>query len=222
MENIISMQKIAKIYNKGRESEVNALRGIDLTIGIGETVAIVGPSGSGKSTLLHIMGCIDKATSGRYKFFNEYADHLSEKQLSIVRNRHIGFVLQDFGLIGNKSVYENVCVPLLLSNKPYHTFKKLAKNVLEELGISELIYRKANEISAGQKQRVAIARALVNGPEIILADEPTGCLDSNTTMEILNVFKRLSHLGKTLVVVTHNSTVACFCDRKLKLTDGLF
>ncbi|MDD4494780.1 MAG: ABC transporter ATP-binding protein [Eubacteriales bacterium] len=221
MNNIISMHEITKIYNKGKESEVNALRGINLKIERGETVAIIGPSGSGKSTLLHILGCINKATSGEYRLFDKCINSLSDRQLASVRNSSVGFILQDFGLIGEKNVYENVCIPLLLSQRPFYSFRKLVNKVLDELGIGELAKRKANEISGGQKQRVAIARALVNEPDIILADEPTGCLDSKTTMDILEVFKQLNHIEKTLIVVTHNPVVAGFCDRKLQLIDGM-
>lgn len=219
---LIEMRGIHKYYNKGTASQVHALRGADLTVSRGEMVAILGKSGSGKSTLLHIMGCIDTADEGYYYLEDKEAGQCSQKELAALRNRKIGFVLQEFGLILHKSVYENITYPLLFHPQVKNReIPARVKQVLELVGIPEKADSKVEELSGGQKQRAAIARALVNDPEILLADEPTGALDSETSREIMELMKSLNEQGKTVVIVTHDPLVAEYCRRKVVITDGI-
>ncbi len=218
--NIIELKNGYKAYNKGKSSEVEALKGIDICIAKGEMVAIEGRSGAGKSTLMHIIGCIDKLTSGKYILDGINVSKLNDSQLSAIRNKKIGVVLQEFGLINRRSAIDNVAVPLIFGKaKSLHMYKECEK-ALYKLGILNLKNRKVEELSGGQKQRVAIARAIVNQADIILADEPTGALDSRTSEEIMEVFRELNQIGKTVIVITHDKLVSDYCQRKILLFDG--
>ena len=217
---MLQLTNIVKKYNENKPNEVEALRGIDLTVEKGEMIAIMGPSGSGKSTLLNIIGCMDTLTSGSYLCDGEEVSSLSQKKLAALRNKKFGFVLQDFGLLADRSVEENVMVPLLFSKEILKTSMKRIKPILENLGIAELAKRRANQLSGGQAQRVAIARALVNEPDVILADEPTGALDTHTSEDVVNIFKTLNEQGKTIIIVTHNPEVAKACDKTYIIRDG--
>ena len=218
---MLNLTNIVKKYNEGKPNEVKALRGVDLTVEKGEMIAIMGPSGSGKSTLLNIIGCMDTLTSGSYLCDGEEVASLSQKKLAALRNKKFGFVLQDFGLLADRSVEENVMVPLLFSKESLKSSTKRIKPILENLGIADLAKRRANQLSGGQAQRVAIARALVNEPDVILADEPTGALDTHTSEDVVNIFKKLNESGKTIIIVTHNPEVAKACDKTYIIRDGL-
>ena len=218
---MLKLTSIIKKYNEGKPNEVEALRGVDLTVEKGEMIAIMGPSGSGKSTLLNIIGCMDTLTSGSYLCDGEEVASLSQKKLAALRNKKFGFVLQDFGLLADRSVEENVMVPLLFSKESLKASTKRIKPILENLGIADLAKRRANQLSGGQAQRVAIARALVNEPDVILADEPTGALDTHTSEDVVNIFKTLNQQGKTIIIVTHNPEVAKACDKTYIIRDGL-
>lgn len=219
---IIKIENLHKIYNENKPNAVHALRGINMEIEEGETVAIMGISGSGKSTLLHIIGCMDKATDGKYYLNGEDISGLSGKELAKIRNNEIGFVLQDYGLIENESVFQNVKLPLMFSEKyQYSKINARVKEVLGLFGIDELYKKKVRDLSGGQKQRVAIARAVVNEPKIILADEPTSALDSATSEEILGVFDELHNMGKTVIMVTHDKRVAERMQRIVYIKDGI-
>lgn len=221
MMKCIVLKNIYKKYYKNTAAEVIALKGINLDITKGEIVSIIGPSGSGKSTLLHILGCLDNVDSGNYFLGDEDIIKKSNSELALIRNRKIGFVLQEFGLINNQTVLENVSIPLLFSKTRFFDIKKIVLDNLQEIGISDLVYRKISELSGGQKQRVAIARALVNNPEIILADEPTGALDQKTSELIINTLLDLNKQGKTVVIVTHNMKIAEKCNRSIRINDGI-
>lgn len=219
---IIKIENLHKIYNENKPNAVHALRGINMEIEEGETVAIMGISGSGKSTLLHIIGCMDKATDGKYYLNGEDISGLNGKELAKIRNNEIGFVLQDYGLIENESVFQNVKLPLMFSEKyQYSKINARIKEVLGLFGIDELYKKKVRDLSGGQKQRVAIARAVVNEPKIILADEPTSALDSATSEEILGVFDELHNMGKTVIMVTHDKRVADRMQRIVYIKDGI-
>lgn len=217
---ILKLNKIGKIYNKGRSNACEALKGVDLSIERGDLIAIVGESGSGKSTLMHILGCLDEPTSGELLFDGKKVNFKSSKKLADYRNKKIGFVLQDFGLILNETALENVCVPLLFSNTSIAKMRTRARSALNLMGIGKLSRKRVNQLSGGQKQRVAIARALVNDPEIILADEPTGALDSKTSAEIVDVLLDLNSKGKTVIIVTHDLKIAKLCRRMVTISDG--
>ena len=217
---MLQLKNIVKKYNENKPNEVEALRGVDLTVEKGEMIAIMGPSGSGKSTLLNIIGCMDTLTSGSYLCDGEEVASLSQKKLANLRNKKFGFVLQDFGLLADRSVEENVMVPLLFSKESLKSSTKRIKPILENLGIADLAKRRANQLSGGQAQRVAIARALVNEPDVILADEPTGALDTHTSEDVVNIFKKLNESGKTIIIVTHNPEVAKKCDKTYIIKDG--
>lgn len=217
---LIQCQSLSKYYNKGKENEVRALNGVTLTINQGDLCAVVGPSGSGKTTLLRMLGCLDVPTNGTCQILGVDTQKANDRILSQMRNEQIGFVLQDFGLIEDRNVYENIRVPLLLSKRRHKKEKERIDAVLQKLNMSELRNKMVSQLSGGQKQRVAIARALVNDPSIILADEPTGALDSTTAQNVMSVFKELNSYGKTIIVVTHNPLIADQCNRVLTLTDG--
>ena len=218
--NALSLKNIGKIYNKGKSNACEALKNIDLEIESGELIAVIGQSGSGKSTLLHILGCIDTPTSGELFAFGKQVNFKSAKRLAEYRNKKIGFVLQDFGLILGETALENVRIPLLFSDIRFSKTKQMALDALNMLGIADLANKRANQLSGGQKQRVAIARALVNGPDMILADEPTGALDSKTAADIIGVFKQITSEGKTVVIVTHDLGTAQQCNRIIRISDG--
>jgi putative ABC transport system ATP-binding protein len=217
---ILQLQDITKIYNQGKTNALTALNHINLEIENGELLAIVGESGSGKSTLLHILGGVDSPVSGDVIYSGKKVNYKNRNWLARYRNNEVGFVLQDFGLLLTETVLENVCVPLLFSKGSLLKMKEKAMNTLKLVGIDDLAKRKAGELSGGQKQRVAIARALVNDPNIILADEPTGALDSKTSSEIVSLLVELNQQGKTVIIVTHDLSIAKQCSRVVTIVDG--
>ncbi|MDD7795913.1 ABC transporter ATP-binding protein [Clostridium sp. 'White wine YQ'] len=197
-----------------------ALDNINLTIEKGELVAIMGPSGSGKSTLLNILGCIDVPTSGKYQLDDEVVSTFSSKKLANIRNKKIGYIFQNFNLLNDYNLVENVSIPLIYSQKKDKHIKNSAIDFLKKVGLGKHITKTPNELSGGQKQRVAIARALVNNPEIILADEPTGSLDQKTGLLIMDMLKDINSQGYTVIIVTHDVNIANQCDRKIIINDG--
>ncbi len=217
---VLSLKNIGKIYNKGKPNACEALKNVDLEIERGDLMAIIGESGSGKSTLLHILGCLDSPTSGELYFGENKVNFKNAKKLANYRGSKIGFVLQDFGLILGETALENVCVPLLFSQTPFSKMKKQARDSLNLLGIGKLAGKRVDQLSGGQKQRVAIARALVNDPDMILADEPTGALDSKTSSEIVSILLNLNKQGKTVIIVTHDPKIAALCRRVVTIEDG--
>lgn len=217
---MIELNNITKTYNPRGSNEFTALRNISLTISDGEMTAIIGKSGAGKSTLLHILACIDDYQDGEYKIDGVLVKKLSEKELAHIRNEKIGMVMQDFALAEDFSVLENVMLPLNFAKKKQPDRRDIAINALRSVGMDEYIKKPVNKLSGGQKQRVAIARAIVNKPTLILADEPTGALDTKTSAEIMDVFKRLNSEGKTVVIVTHDPKVAEQCGRIVEISDG--
>lgn len=214
------IDNITKIYQMGGV-KVPALRGVSLKVERNEYIAIMGPSGSGKSTLMNIIGCLDTPTSGHYFLEGEDVSTLKDDQLAVIRNKRIGFVFQTFNLIPRSNVFHNVELPLIYAGIPAARRKKLAEEAIEKVGLSDRIKHKPNELSGGQRQRVAIARALVNNPSIILADEPTGNLDSATGEEIMAIFDQLHETGNTIILVTHEHDIAKHAYRVVKLKDGL-
>ncbi len=218
---IINLKEINKKYNNGKPNEVHALRGVDLVINKGDSIAIMGVSGSGKSTLLNIIGCLDKSTSGEYLLDGVNINSKNATELAEIRNNKFGFILQSYGLIESDKVMNNVRIPLLFSKKYKPSEQKdRIETVLNKLKIFNLKNTKVRDLSGGQKQRVAIARAMVNDPEIILADEPTSALDSTTANEIISVLKELQQKGNTIIVVTHDQNVANKLDRIVHIVDG--
>ena len=216
---LISLKKIFKIYNVGGE-EVRALDGIDLDIIENEYLAIMGPSGSGKSTLMSMIGCLDTPTSGVYEFEGEMVQIMDDSQLASIRNRKIGFVFQTFNLLPKATAQHNVEIPLVYANIQKKNRAKMATKALENVGLADRLHHKPNELSGGQRQRVAIARALVNEPSIILADEPTGNLDSKSGSEIMAILDDLHKNGNTIILVTHEDDVARHAHRIIRLFDG--
>jgi len=216
---IIKASGLSKIYNKGASGEVAALRNVSLDIRKGELIAIMGSSGSGKSTLMNILGCLDKPTSGTLLFDDVDVRTLGDKELALLRNQKIGFVFQSYNLLARTSALENVELPLIYSDKV--NISKLAKDALVSVGLENRIYHHPGELSGGQQQRVAIARALVNDPEIILADEPTGNLDTKSSYEIISLFQKLNAEGRTIVLVTHEQDIAEHAKRIIKVSDGV-
>jgi len=216
---LIQLSNVVKSYSNG-DQELNVLKGIDLTVYEGEFVAIMGPSGSGKSTLMNIIGLLDKPTSGDYSLNGTQVEELKEKQLAKVRNQEIGFVFQQFFLLSKLSALQNVELPLVYAGVNSSNRRQLAKQFLEKVELSERMKHLPSELSGGQKQRVAIARALVNNPSIILADEPTGALDTKTSDQIMQLLTELNREGKTIVMVTHEPEIADFATRKIVIRDG--
>jgi len=214
------MEHVTRVFDTGKV-KVEALKGIDLSVREGEFMAIMGPSGSGKSTLMHIMGCLDTPTSGTYSLDGAVIRSLSDNQLADIRNEKIGFVFQSFNLLPYASAYENVELPLIFAGMSARQRKKRVTELLERVGLGDRMDHKPNELSGGQQQRVAIARAMVNNPRIIMADEPTGNLDSASGHEIINLFKELWKAGNTIVMITHDPEVSVECERAVHLKDGL-
>lgn len=219
---IIEIKALNKKYNEGKRNEVYALRGIELEITKGESIAIMGVSGSGKSTLLNIIGCLDVPTEGEYLLESEKVSEQSATELARTRNKTIGFILQSFGLIESDSVFKNIKLPLLFSRKfTSKEAKARVEEMLKLVNIEPLTKTKVKNLSGGERQRVAIARALVNNPSIILADEPTSALDSKTASEIMSIFKKLQAKGKTIIIVTHDPNIAKQMDRTVYIKDGI-
>ena len=218
---MICLKNIVKIYNRKSSQPTRALDGVDLVINSGEMLAIMGVSGSGKSTLLNIIGCLDKATDGEYILDGKNINEYKSKEIYVLRNKKFGFILQNYGLVEDKSVLTNVMYPLAFSKDVgYFKMKGLAKKAIKNAGIGELTRKKVSKISGGQKQRAAIARAIVNSPEVILADEPTAALDHKTADEIMGLLKELNKNGTTIIVVTHDKRIADMCDRIVYISDG--
>ena len=216
---LINLNDIYKIYNVGGE-EVRALDGVDITINSNEYLAIMGPSGSGKSTMMNMIGCLDTPSSGIYMFEGEEVHVMDDAQLASIRNRKIGFVFQTFNLLPKASALQNVEIPLVYANIKKEKRIKMASKALKDVGLEDRMYHKPNELSGGQRQRVAIARALVNQPSIILADEPTGNLDSKSGHEIMGIFDDLHSQGNTIILVTHEDVIAQHAKRTIRLFDG--
>ena len=216
---MLRIENLKKVYKNG-EIEVEALRGVSFEVKTGEMVAIMGPSGSGKSTLMHLLGCLDSPTAGRYILAGNDVSELKEDQLAEIRNKYIGFVFQQFNLLSRTSILHNVEVPLIYNGVKKRKRREIAKEMLEKVGLGHRLNHNTNEISGGQKQRVAIARALVNQPSLLLADEPTGNLDSTAEKEIMEILHQLHKLGHTIILVTHEESIARHAQRIIYLIDG--
>jgi putative ABC transport system ATP-binding protein len=220
MSNVIKIRNIIRDFKLGQEI-VNVLKGIDLDIERGEYVAIMGPSGSGKSTLMNIIGCLDTATAGTYILNGKDVSKMSDDELAEIRNKEIGFVFQTFNLLPRTTALDNVALPMVYAGVSKSERTKRATEVLKDVGLSDRMDHKPNQLSGGQRQRVAVGRALINKPSIILADEPTGNLDSKTSLEILNLFEDIHKAGNTVIVVTHEEDVAARAKRIIRLIDGM-
>ncbi len=216
---VIELDDVVKVYRTG-QIEVEALRGVALSIGRGEYVAIMGPSGSGKSTLMHILGCLDVPTGGRYRLAGEDVSAMDEIDLAEIRNSHIGFVFQQFNLLPSMTALRNVEMPLSYAGVPREQRRRRAMEALERVGLGDRAHHRPGELSGGQQQRVAVARALVNDPALLLADEPTGNLDSSASEEVLGLFGELHEQGRTVVLITHEADIARRADRAIRIRDG--
>lgn len=217
---IIETHEITKVYKMGNNI-VNALQGVSISIEKGEYVAFMGPSGSGKSTLMNIVGCLDSPTTGSYSLNNHLVSDMTENELAEIRNKEIGFVFQTFNLLPRASALENVALPLIYAGYSKSEREERAMAALESVNLADRYHHKPNELSGGQRQRVAIARALVNNPSIILADEPTGNLDTKTSYDIMNLFQELHDKGNTIIMVTHEDDIAHYAHRIIRLRDGI-
>lgn len=219
MKTLITIEGLRKTYQIGTQ-EVHALDGLDLNIATNEYVALMGPSGSGKSTLMNVLGCLDSPTAGSYHLNGQNVANLDEDALAEIRNREIGFVFQTFNLLPRYSALENVALPLIYAGMSKQDRMQRAEEVLDMVGLKDRMIHKPNELSGGQRQRVAVARALVNRPSIILADEPTGNLDTATSMEIMGLFAEIQEAGNTVILVTHEEDIAACAQRVVRLRDG--
>lgn len=217
---MIEIKKLTKTYNYKKSNAFTALTDVSLTVDDGEMLAIIGKSGAGKSTLLHIIGCIDTFEKGEYTIDGVNVHKLSDKKLAQIRNEKVGIVMQDFALVEEYSVIENVKIPLYFAKHSKGNINTPALAALEKVGMKELAKKPVNKLSGGQKQRVAIARAIVNDPSFILADEPTGALDTKTSAEIMELFSALNKDGKTVIIITHDPGVAGACKRQIEISDG--
>jgi len=217
---LIELENVVKIYEVGAE-RVHALRGVSLKVQENEYLAIMGPSGSGKSTMMNILGCLDTPTSGRYFFKGQNVGNMDDDQLAEIRNREIGFVFQTFNLLPRANALHNVELPLIYNGTPAAKRRQLAEEALAKVGLADRMHHRPNELSGGQRQRVAIARALVNKPSLILADEPTGNLDTRTGQEIMDIFEKLYEAGNTIIIVTHEEYIAEHTNRIIRLRDGM-
>jgi len=216
---MIQFKNVSRTYSNNGQKPVQALKNANLVIKKGEFVAIIGPSGSGKSSMMNILGMLDRPSDGEYYFENKEVNSLSEDELAAIRNKKVGFVFQKFHLLPRTTALENVELPLLYSDRK--NIRSLAMEALKQVGLEDRAKHHTNELSGGQQQRVAIARALVNEPDIIFADEPTGNLDSTTSLEIINIFKALNDAGKTIVLITHDQNVATSAKRIIRIHDGV-
>jgi putative ABC transport system ATP-binding protein len=216
---IIELIDVHKVYDMGAE-KVHALNGLDLAIGKGEYVAIMGPSGSGKSTLMNLVGCLDTPTTGSYILNGTAVEKLNDQELAAIRNKEIGFVFQTFNLLARTDALQNVELPLIYAGIPKRERRERAEKALARVGLTDRAHHLPNELSGGQRQRVAIARALVNQPSILLADEPTGNLDTATSIDIMQLFDELHRQGNTVILVTHEHDIAAHAERKVVLRDG--
>ncbi|HJV44336.1 MAG TPA: ABC transporter ATP-binding protein [Bacillota bacterium] len=219
MRSVIAIDNIKKIYKIG-DQEIQALRGVSLTIETGDFVAIMGPSGSGKSTMMNVIGCLDQPSSGEFYLDGFPISNASDDELALIRNRKIGFVFQNFHLLSRTTAVENVELPLLYAGVSAKERRRRAITALESVGLGTRLFNKPNELSGGQQQRVSIARALVNHPVILMADEPTGALDTKTSIEIMGIFQRLNDEGKTVILVTHEPDIADYAKRIIRFRDG--
>ena len=217
---LIDIQDVYKIYNEGTEAEVHALDGVSLTIDRGEFVAVVGQSGSGKSTLMNILGCLDVPTRGTYLIDGQDVDELDDAQLSHIRNKQVGFIFQSYNLIQNLTAYENVELPLIYQNVSVFRRKEMVLEAMERVGVADRWKHHPSEMSGGQQQRVAIARAIAAKPPIIMADEPTGALDSHTGKEVLHFLQELNKEGSTIILITHDNSIAATARRVVRISDG--
>ncbi|MET3292167.1 ABC transporter ATP-binding protein [Brevibacillus fluminis] len=219
MKTVIEIEELKKIYTIG-DQEIQALRGVNLTIEEGDFVAIMGPSGSGKSSMMNVIGCLDKPTSGEFYLDGFPVSEAHDDDLAVIRNQKIGFVFQNFNLLPRTSAVENVELPLLYGGVSAKERRERAIASLVSVGLGNRLHNKPNELSGGQQQRVSIARALVNNPVILLADEPTGALDTRTSIEIMNIFQQLNEAGKTIILVTHEPDIAEYAKRIVRFRDG--
>lgn len=220
LASLISLSNVSYTYNKGKPNAVTALKNVSLSVEKGEFVAVTGVSGSGKSTLLHILSGLIKPEEGQYSFAGQDVCRLTEKGLATLRNNYFGYVLQNFGLIKDRTALENVCLPLMFSKLRWKDIEPRGLNCLERMGVIKLSGKLVREMSGGQCQRIAIARALVNNPQLILADEPTGALDTKNSEQFMDLMQEINHSGVTIIMVTHDMTLAEKCLRKIKIADG--
>lgn len=219
-QTVIDIRKLVRNFKLGSET-IQVLKSIDLTVKRGEYVALMGPSGSGKSTLMNILGCLDTPTSGEYYLNNREVARLSDNELADIRNKEIGFIFQTFNLLPRSTALDNVILPLIYAGKKSQEREEMAKKSLGQVGLSDRMTHKPNELSGGQRQRVAIARALVNNPSILLADEPTGNLDTKTSIEIMGLLHDIHNKGNTIIIVTHEEDIAQHAHRIIRLRDGV-
>ena len=217
---LMELRSVTRVFFPGKENEVRALRHVDLDVERGDMIAVTGPSGSGKSTLLHILAMLDLPTRGKYRYDGQDTAQLSEAERAKLRGEKIGIVLQDYGMIRELTAGENAEIPLVIAGKKREEIKDAVNGALEKVGLGDKIRVKAALLSGGEQQRVAIARVIASGAEVILADEPTGALDSHTTEEIMDLLEKLNQEGKTVIIVTHNHAVADRCPRRIRIMDG--